>query len=179
MATEKGSAIRALIKRKKTILSDFFKPVFTATLRPPCGHRLEPAFSCVESDLPGPLPGEAIRSVSHLDLARLGLMPRLPPISNRKERTRRLRPCSLRLGFIGQPFYNHTRPLWQARAFTNPAPTPPRAGPENFQCRAAFIQFQRAMVPVRGVRLTTEVTMLSIVAPGEEVKTLVPLSIAC
>lgn len=27
------------------------------------------------------------------------------------------------------------------------APTPPRAGPENVQCRAAFTQFQRAMVP--------------------------------
>src|SRR6266700_2925002 len=45
------------------------------------------------------------------------------------------RPCSLRLGFLGQPFYYHTRPFWQARAFTNSAPIPPQAGPENFQCR--------------------------------------------
>jgi len=56
-------------------------------------------------------------------------------------------PDSLRLGFLGQPFYYHTRPFCQARAFTNSAPIPPQAGPENFQCRAVFIQLQRAMVP--------------------------------
>jgi len=30
----KGSAIRALIKRKKRYFSDFFKPAFAATFRP-------------------------------------------------------------------------------------------------------------------------------------------------
>ena len=68
-------------------------------------------------------------------------------ISNRKERAGRLLPGSLRLGFFGQPFYYHTRWFWQARAFTRSAPIPPPVGLENFQCRAAFIQFQRAMVP--------------------------------
>ena len=66
-------------------------------------------------------------------------------ISNRKERTGRLLPGSFRLGFLGQPFYYHTRPFWQACAFTSAAPIPPPAGPENVQYRAAFIQFQRAM----------------------------------
>jgi len=51
-------------------------------------------------------------------------------ISNRKERAGRLLPCSLRLGFFGQPFYYHTRRLWQARALIYPAPIPPPAGPE-------------------------------------------------
>ena len=48
---------------------------------------------------------EAIRSVSHLDLARVGVMTRLDKLSNRKERTGLVRPSSLRLGFFGQPFF--------------------------------------------------------------------------
>ena len=71
------------------------------------------------------------------------------PLSNRKERTGFLPPGSLRLGFVGQPFFYHACPLWQARAFTIPAPIPPSAGPENLQCRAAFIHDLRAVVPMR------------------------------
>lgn len=43
----------------------------------------------------------------------------------------------------------HAGSLWQARAFTIPAPIPPAAGPENLQCRAAFIHSLRAVVPKR------------------------------
>ena len=96
--------------------------------------------------------GEAIRSVTHLVLAPVGPMSWLNPNSNRKERTRRLLPGSLRLGFLGQPFYYHRRPLWQAPACTDPAPIPPPAGPENVQCRAVFIQYPRVVVPAARLR---------------------------
>ena len=90
-----------------------------------------------------PLLSEAIRSVTHLVLARLGLF-WLNHISNRKERTRRLLPCSLRLGFFGQPFYYHTRRFWQARVRQFCAHPPSIRGPENVQCRSVFIQFVKS-----------------------------------
>ena len=59
---------------------------------------------------------EAIRSVSHLDLARAGMMTRKGTnLSNRKERTGFLPPSSLRLGFVGQPFFYHA-PISRALA---------------------------------------------------------------
>jgi hypothetical protein len=67
---KKGSAIRALIKRKKRCPSDFLKPAFAATLRD-LRCQSDPAFSSFESVSPA-LVGEAIRSVSHLVLARWG-----------------------------------------------------------------------------------------------------------
>ena len=70
----------------------------------------------------------------------------LNPISNRKERTGRLLPGSLRLGFLGQPFYYHTRPFWQACAFTSAAPIRHRrdqktfsAGPRSFNSKELWI----------------------------------------
>ena len=144
----KGSAIRAFVQQKKTLPSDSFKPVFAAALPTSSAGRHEPAFSSFESEhRPRRLLSEAFRSVSHLGLARSERMSWLNHISNRKERAGRLLPCSLRLGFFGQPFFYHTRWFWQARACTSSAPIPPPVGPENFQCRAAFIQFQRALVP--------------------------------
>jgi len=145
---ERGQPLGHLSNRKKRCRPISSKPVFAAALQTSSAGRHEPAFSSFESEhWPSVWRGEAIRSVSHLGLARYERMSWLNPISNRKERTGPLLPGSLRLGFLGQPFYYHTRWFWQARASTSSAPIPPPAGPENFQCRAAFIQFQRAMVP--------------------------------
>ena len=81
-------------------------------------RRLNPnlRFHCLNRIFVSRSPNEAIRSVSHLGLARSGSMPGLNNIlSNRKERTGPLLPGSLRLGFVGQPFYYHARSFWQAR----------------------------------------------------------------
>jgi hypothetical protein len=91
---------------------------------------------------------ETIRSVSHLVLARFWPMSWLPKFRTERSRLDCSRPGSLRLGFLGQAFYYHTRPFWQARVFTNSAPILPPAGPENYQCRAAFIQCLRDRLPV-------------------------------
>jgi hypothetical protein len=49
--------------------------------------------------------------------------------------------------FLGQTSLKPSAPVWtSAFGRTRAAPIPPAAGPENFQCRAAFIQFQRALV---------------------------------
>src|SRR5580765_1935565 len=82
----KGLAIRASVKRKKTLSLDFLKIVSTATKGSslPAGPNLR--FHFIESDRRGPWPIVAIRSVSHLVLARVGLIHSLPPNSNRKER---------------------------------------------------------------------------------------------
>jgi hypothetical protein len=58
---------------------------------------------------PGVEHGKAIRSVSHLGLARFGVMPGLKKFSNRKERTGPVLSGSLRPDFLGQPFFYHAR----------------------------------------------------------------------
>jgi hypothetical protein len=153
----KGSAIRALIKRKKTLLSDFFLNRFCrsfskgfATLTRTC------VFVVLNRNTDRALLGEAIRSVSHLVLARWWLMPGLPTFEPKG--ADRIAPA---LAPSGSVFLVNrsttTRARFGKRAFTSPAPIPPPAGPENLQCRAAFIQFHRAVVPrsPRGFRSPT------------------------
>jgi hypothetical protein len=55
---------------------------------------------------------------------------------------------SLRLGFLGHQSSTTAAPLQASRTVTGLAPNPglPR-DPENLQCRAVFIQFQRVVVP--------------------------------
>jgi hypothetical protein len=144
----KGSAIRALVKQEKTLSVRFLTGFAAQLFRTISAKHTNLRFRRLIRMLPTLEVSAAIRSVSHLDLARCEMMiGKRNQLSNRKERTGFLPPGSLRLGFVGQPFFYHACPLWQARAFTNPAPIPPSAGPENLQCRAAFIQFRRDVVP--------------------------------
>jgi hypothetical protein len=141
MKTRKGSAIRALVRQKITMPSGLF---FQTVLPQLLSHRAGPIRACVfvlgiGSSWAEPI--AVIRSVSHLVLARFGLMPWLPNNANRKERAGSLLPDSLRFGFLGQPFYYHTRWFWQARS---PARRPSRhrrdqktfsAGPRSFNSK--------------------------------------------
>jgi hypothetical protein len=88
---------------------------------------------------------EAIRSVSHPDLALDALM--LGQFSNRKKPGQW--PGLLPARFFLVNSFDKPDVLARASTFrrTRAAPIPPQAGPENFQCRAAFIQYQRAVVP--------------------------------
>jgi hypothetical protein len=135
-----GSAIRASIKQKRRYRS-ILKIVSTAAFQfsSPANSILR--FRLANRIFVGLQPIVAIRSVSHLVLARDELMPWFHTFRTERSRSDNSRPRSLRLGFLGQPFYYHTRPFWQARGVTSSAPIPPAAGPENLQCRAAFIHY--------------------------------------
>jgi hypothetical protein len=89
LSNEKNAAVRFLFNRSLPQLSDDLRRltrtcVFVVGIGTPVERLL----------------GEAIRSVSHLFLAPAEPMSRLAHISNRKERTGRLLPGSLRLGFL-------------------------------------------------------------------------------
>lgn len=73
---------------------------------------------------------EAVRSVTHLVLAH--------------KLSRSFSVLSLSLFFILRASGSLSFLVFLA---IDSAPIPPQAGPENFQCRATFIQFQRAVVP--------------------------------
>ena len=87
---------------------------------------------------------EAIRSVTHLVLALDGTNA-LTSISNRKERDG----CPTPSGsvFLGQLSHTPALPKEQAGSALVPRPIPVSQDPENFQCRAVFIQYLRALVP--------------------------------
>ncbi len=56
-------------------------------------------------------------------------------------------PDSLRLGFLGHQSFTLAAPLLASRSGTGLAPNPGCfRDPENLQCRAVFIQYQRAVV---------------------------------
>ena len=141
-----GSAIRALINKNKRRRPIFFKTVSAAALQTVFAGRHEPAFSFYESDLRG-IAIEAVRSVSHLVLARFWLMPGLPLFRTERSGPDRSRHAPSGSVFLGKPLVTLTRRFWQARACTRSAPISPQARPENFQCRAVFIQSPRALVP--------------------------------
>ena len=112
----RGQPLGPWSTRKNVIYPIFSKRFCRSFSDPNSASRHEPAFSLHESDVLEPELEKAIRSVSHLDLARVGVMTRrLHKLSNRKERTGRLLPISLRLGFVGQPFLYHARSFWQAQ----------------------------------------------------------------
>ena len=108
-------------------MSDFLKPVFTATLRSSAGLDPNLRFRSLLRCLAALWLGEAIRSVSHLDLARYELMPWRPHVRTERSGPDCSWPGSLRLGFFGQPFFSHTRCSWQARAWA-PTLRPSRHG---------------------------------------------------
>ena len=137
---KRGQPLGHLSNRKRRCRPILSKPVIAAALQTSSAGRHKPGFSSLNRNT-SRFPGEAIRSVSHLVLARDELMSRLNHNSNGKERTGRLLPGSLRLGFFGQPLYYHTRWFWQARS---PARRPSRhrrdqktfsAGPRSFNSK--------------------------------------------
>jgi hypothetical protein len=148
------SAIRANVHRKKRCRPIFGRNRYSLSLRTFLHSDSNLRFRLFESDHRAAIiGGEAIRSVSHLVLAHDEPMSQFTNFRTERSGSTNSRPCSLRLGFLGQPFYYHTRSFWQTRKVTNSAPIPPQAGPENLQCRAAFIQRHRAMVPAKPASL--------------------------
>ncbi len=94
---------------------------------------------------------EAIRSVTHLVLAcswsdafNLNFEPKGAGQTS---------PTSLRLGFSWSSFFTRAAPKGQAARALLLRPTPVFRDPENFQCRAAFIQHQESLVSRQLYRL--------------------------
>lgn len=148
-----GSAIRAWIKQKKRCRPIFFKIASRSPKESLFAGQSKPAFSFILIRVfVGTRPSVATRSVSHLVLARTGAILFPLPNSNRRKRAE----TGVIAGSVSAPpgsvflrpatHYPQTPPLASA-ALTAPGPTPEHSPrPENFQCRDAFIQFQRVVV---------------------------------
>jgi hypothetical protein len=82
---------------------------------------------------------KAIRSVTHLVLALMGGAMTASHLSNRKEQANGLSPS-------GSVFFGHFSFMpstFRRQAAPLPRPIPIHRNPENVQCRALFIQFQK------------------------------------
>jgi len=146
----KGSAIRATCPQKKRC-----RPIFFFSLNrylQPLPTRCIQTRACVfvssnRNAVAWRVVGEAIRSVSHLVLAPDELMLWLPNFRTERSGPDHSWPTPSGSVFLVNRSITTRARFGKRRAFTNSAPIPPPAGPENFQCRAAFIQSHRAVVP--------------------------------
>src|SRR5215467_16061144 len=93
--------------------------------------------------------GAAIRSVSHLGLARSEPMSSLPNFRTERSGLDVSGPAPSGSVFLVTGSITRRVGLGKRAQIRHPTRCPPRilSGPENLQCRAAFIQFQRALVP--------------------------------
>lgn len=116
------------------------KSILTAEL---C-RKLDPVFSMLDSIVCA----QTIRSASHRVLARVEMRGKLK-IRTERSGLDHSNAGSLRLGFLGQPFYGDWLCFWQepSNPLIDPAPILPSARPENFQYRSTFIQDERIVVP--------------------------------
>jgi hypothetical protein len=145
---KQGSAIRALIKRKKTLLSDYSNRFFTVALGTLHTHRSEPAFSSLNRT---PARASARRGDpfsqpygSSACRAGEGVGPYFEP-----KGADRSVPAPAPYGSVFLVNRSITTRARFGKRLCSPSLRPPRmlSGPENLRCRAAFIQLKRAVDP--------------------------------